>query len=88
MEEHKMDKEHNKITKAKKFAKASPISKGIGEALTSKPSSNVIDLKSKFKSIEELKNHIRRATPEAIDKLCDAYAVKSIDQLLDLYRSN
>ena len=83
-----MEEQHNKITEAKKFAKASPILKGVGEALTSKPSSNIIDLKSKFKSIEELKNHIRRATPEATDKLCDAYAVKDIAQLLDLYRSN
>lgn len=76
---------NKKTTQSGKFGKASPTPKEVGEAPTSKSLSKVADLKNKFKSIEDLKNHTKKATPEARAKLCDTYGVKDVGQLVKLY---
>jgi|TARA_R110002020_G_scaffold44267_2_gene127854 hypothetical protein len=75
---------NKKAAQSKKFAKASPTPKGVGEAIHSKASSK--NLKDAFPTIWDLKDYISKSSPKSVADLCSSHGAKDAGDLLNLYR--
>jgi len=75
---------NKKAAQSKKFAKASPTPKGVGEAIPSKAPSK--KLKDVFPTIWDLKHHISKSSPKSLADLCSSHGATDAGDLLSLYR--